>query len=70
MRLNEANWDRALRFVVGVVLLYLGFGGVVGGALGVVFIILGLIGVVTGLVGWCPLYAAFKFRTRKDSGQA
>ena len=70
MRVNEANWDRVLRFVVGVVLLYLGFGGVLSGALGVVSIILGLIGVVTGLVGWCPLYAAFKFRTRRDPGQA
>jgi hypothetical protein len=70
MRLNEAGWDRILRTAVGVVLLYLGFGGVVGGALGIVLIILGFVGLITGLVGWCPIYAALRFRTRSDSGQA
>lgn len=38
---NEAFWDRTLRIVLGVVLLYLGWSGVVGGALGVIFKIFG-----------------------------
>ncbi|HXJ32186.1 MAG TPA: DUF2892 domain-containing protein [Gemmatimonadales bacterium] len=31
--MNEAGWDRALRIVVGVVLLYLGWAGIIGGTL-------------------------------------
>ncbi len=62
--LNEAMWDRAIRIVLGAVLLYLGWGGVVTGALGVVLQWLGFVPLLTGLVGWCPLYSLFKFSTR------
>jgi len=54
---NEAAWDRALRIVVGLILLYLGWAGVVGGTLGVVFKILGFLPLLTGVVGFCPAYA-------------
>jgi len=55
--INEAGWDRALRIVLGVVLLYLGWTGAVGGTLGWVFKIGGFVPLVTGIVGWCALYA-------------
>lgn len=61
--INEAGWDRIARVLLGVVLLALGWGGVVDGALGTVLKIVGFIPLVTGLVGWCPLYAIFRFRT-------
>jgi len=57
--INEPAWDRALRIVLGVVLLYLGWAGVVGGTLGLVVKVLGFVPQVTGLVGWCPAYAVF-----------
>ena len=60
---NEASWDRIARVVLGIVLLALGFGGVVTGAVGNVLKVVGFIPLVTGLVGWCPLYAMFRFRT-------
>ena len=63
MKTNESNIDRIIRAVAGVVLLYLGFGGVLGGALGVVADVLGVVLLVTGAVGFCPLYAMFKFNT-------
>lgn len=63
--INEAGWDRTLRVVVGVVLLYLGWAGVVTGTLGTVFKILGFLPLLTGLVGWCPAYALFRMRTNK-----
>ncbi len=63
-KLNEANWDRIVRVVLGVVLLYLGFGGVVTGALGVIFDVVGVLALVTGLVGFCPAYWLFKFSTK------
>jgi len=62
---NEAGWDRIMRIVLGAVMLFLGWTGVVGGTLGVIFQWLGFIPLITGLVGWCPLYAVFKFRTHK-----
>lgn len=63
--MNQASWDRIGRVILGAVLLYLGFGGVVTGGWGVVLGIVGLIPLITGLVGWCPIYAIAKFRTRK-----
>jgi hypothetical protein len=65
-KLNEANWDRIVRVVLGIVLLYLGLGGVVAGALGVVVDVLGAILLITGVVGFCPLYALLKISTKKS----
>jgi hypothetical protein len=62
---NESSWDRVLRIVVGVVLLGISWGGLVGGGLGVALKIIGFIPLLTGLVGFCPLYALFRFRTNK-----
>lgn len=64
--INEAPWDRILRVVIGIAMLYIGFGGVVEGALGIGVGVVGLILVVTGLVGFCPIYAMFRIRTRDD----
>lgn len=63
--INEAGWDRIGRVIIGVVLLWLGFGGVVAGTLGLIFKILGFVPLITGLAGWCPLYALFGVRTNK-----
>jgi len=65
MKLNESNLDRIIRAVVGVVLLYLCFGGAMGGTLAIVFDVLGAVLLLTGAVGFCPLYAALKLSTRK-----
>ena len=65
-KINEANWDRIARVILGVILLILGLGGTVTGILGVVFDILGVILLVTGLVGVCPLYMLLKFSTKKS----
>ena len=64
--INEAGWDRGFRVVAGVVLLYLGWAGVVTGTPGTVFKYLGFVPLITGLVGWCPLYTVFGTRTNKS----
>ena len=65
LKVNEASWDRIARVVLGIVLLYLGLGGMVSGSLGIVLdIILGAVLLLTGLAGFCPLYALFKFGTK------
>ncbi|MFZ6020915.1 MAG: YgaP family membrane protein [Chloroflexota bacterium] len=60
---NESTVDRIIRVAVGVLLLALGWGGVVTGTLGAIFKFLGFVPLLTGLIGWCPAYALFKFRT-------
>jgi hypothetical protein len=65
--INESGLDRIIRIVLGLVLLYLGFSGIVGGGLGVLVIVLGFIPLLTGVAGWCPLYALFKIRTKQEA---
>jgi hypothetical protein len=62
---NESGWDRVVRVLLGVVLLWLGWGGVVTGTLGAVLKIVGFVPLLTGIVGWCPLYAALGFSTKR-----
>jgi hypothetical protein len=61
-----SNLDRIIRVVVAAIFAYLYFGGVVTGALGVVLVVLGAVFLLTSLVGFCPLYAPFKFSTIKE----
>lgn len=63
-KLNVANRDRIVRVVLGIVLLYLGWAGVVTGGWGVFLKIIGFLPLLTGLVGFCPAYALFKFSTK------
>lgn len=63
-KINEANWDRVVRVVLGIILLYVGFGGVVTGALGTVLGVVGVLALVTGVVGFCPMYALLKIKTK------
>ena len=67
MKANEASWDRIVRVVLGAVLLFLGFGSAISGALGVIVGIVGGVLVVTGLVGFCPLYSVLRIRTNKEA---
>ena len=65
--LNEAGWDRIVRVVLGIALLYLGWAGMVTGGWGTFLKIIGFLPLLTGLVGFCPAYALFKFRTNKTT---
>lgn len=60
---NEADWDRIARVALGIVILYVGWAGVVTGGWGTFLKLIGFVPLATGLVGWCPLYALFGFRT-------
>jgi Inner membrane protein YgaP-like, transmembrane domain len=65
--LNEAGWDRIVRVLLGIILLYLGWAGVITGGWGIFLKVIGFVPLITGLVGFCPLYAIFKFRTNKGA---
>jgi hypothetical protein len=62
---NVASWDRIIRILLGIVLLYLGWGGIVSGGAGTALKILGFVPLLTGLVGWCPLYSLLRVRTNR-----
>jgi hypothetical protein len=65
MRINTAGWDRALRILLGVALLILGWGGFVTGTIGLVLKIGGFIPLLTGITGVCPAYIPFHFSTKR-----
>lgn len=58
---NEGTVDRALRVIVGVVLLALFF--LYPDASWRYFALIGIVPIVTGLVGWCPLYSMLGLST-------
>jgi hypothetical protein len=62
---NEAGWDRIVRIVLGVALLYLGWADVVTGGWGTFLKFIGFVPLLTGLIGFCPIYAILKVRTIK-----
>jgi hypothetical protein len=64
-KMNEASWDRIARVLLGIVLLVLGWAGVVAGGWGLFLKIIGFVPLLTGLIGWCPLYSLSKFSTKK-----
>ena len=70
MSKNEGNADRFIRVVLGVALMWIGFGGIVTGTAGTVLGVVGLLPLFTGLVGWCPLYSIVGLSTKKGERSA
>ena len=66
MKANVANWDRIIRVVLGLVLLYLGWAVVQPqfGLWSIIALLVGLILLVTGAAGVCPLYSLLKINTK------
>lgn len=65
MTVNEAGWDRVVRVLAGLGMLYLGWAGVVGGGGGTILKWFGFLPLLTGIVGFCPAYPLLGFRTKK-----
>lgn len=59
MKVNESNVDRIIRAVVGVGLAYAGFS-----SWGWIATVVGVVLILTAAVGFCPLYALLKFKTK------
>jgi len=60
---NESGWDRTIRLVLGVILLYVFYKGFVVGWLNYVVLLLSIIGIYTGLVGHCLIYTILGIKT-------
>lgn len=62
LKVNEGTIDRALRIIVGLVLISMVFTG-----LNTVWGWVGLVPLITGLVGSCPVYSILGLNTLKKS---
>lgn len=65
-KVNMANWDRLARAVLAIIFFALILTNTVSGALAIVLGVLGVVFLLTAIVGFCPLYAPFKFSTKKS----
>jgi hypothetical protein len=61
---NESTADRIVRVVVGIALAVLAITGSVAAPLVYVVWAVAAIALVTGIVGFCPLYAVLRIRTK------
>lgn len=64
---NEGRIDRTARILLGIAMI--GAGSILAGTWGIALAAVGLIPLLTGLIGWCPLYALFKFDTCEWHGK-
>ncbi len=63
MQKNVGSIDRAIRAVVGIVLLAVYFLGAVQGTLGIVALVAGIVMLGTAAIGWCPPYSLLGINT-------
>ena len=64
VRRNMGTVDRAARFIIGIVMMVVGF-GVISGAGAIALGVIGAVFFATSVIGWCPLYVPFRFNTQK-----
>lgn len=64
---NEAAWDRALRLGIGVVMLLVGWLGILPPPWDFALMIFAVYPLITGISGWCPLYVLLGCRTNHRS---
>ncbi|MER3400842.1 MAG: DUF2892 domain-containing protein [Thermoflexus sp.] len=65
MTVNMAGWDRIVRVILAVVFIMVSAFVLRFNTLGIILTIIGVVFVLTSLVGWCPLYTALGFRTKR-----
>ncbi len=66
MNANEASWDRIIRVILGLILLYVGWSVIQPqfGLWSIVALVVGVVLLVTGAIGTCPLYSLLKINTK------
>ena len=66
MKLNMGAFDRVARIIAAIVLVALYIGNVITGTWGIVALVVAGILLLTSVVGFCPLYAPFRFSTKSS----
>lgn len=67
---NLAAWDRTLRIVLGLGMLYLGWSDLVDGVWAIALVIFAWVPLLTGILGWCPVYSILGISTRRRPGSS
>jgi hypothetical protein len=65
MKKNMGSADRIIRTVVAIVLIGLFVMGKISGLWAIILGIITAAFLLSSAMGWCPIYAPFKFSTRK-----
>ncbi len=68
MNKNMGTIDRTVRIVAALAVGILILAGTLTGLLAIILGALAVVFVLTSLISFCPLYAPFKFSTRKKEG--
>ncbi|HLD15999.1 MAG TPA: DUF2892 domain-containing protein [Candidatus Nanoarchaeia archaeon] len=63
MKKNLGIGDRVFRFILGVILLYLGYSYFDNGFFSWLLIVIGAIGVIESFISYCGLYQLFGINT-------
>lgn len=66
MKQNMGKTDRALRFIVAVIIGILYMNHTISGMLAGILGLLAVVFVLTGFIKFCPLYLPFGIDTRED----
>ena len=66
MKKNLGTFDSMIRLLAEIILVVLYFTNSVHDTLGLIFLIMGVLLALTSFAGFSPLYALFKYSTRKD----
>lgn len=65
MKKNMGMADKAIRFLIAIIIGTLYFTGITQGTLGIVLLVLAGVFVLTSLFSFCPLYVPFGLKTCK-----
>ncbi|MGK7395836.1 MAG: YgaP family membrane protein [Candidatus Cyclobacteriaceae bacterium M3_2C_046] len=66
MKKNMGSADKIIRITIAAIIAVLFLTGIISGIIGIVLLILAGIFVLTSFISFCPLYAPFRFSTRKN----
>lgn len=64
MKKNMGTTDKFIRVIAALVIAILYFTNAISGTVAIILGLFALIFLLTSLVGFCPLYAPFKFSTK------
>lgn len=63
MKQNEGTIDRIIRFILGLVLIYIGF-SMQFDTVGIILTVIGIVLLFTAATGFCALYTLLKISTK------
>ncbi|MFY0598168.1 MAG: DUF2892 domain-containing protein [Cyclobacteriaceae bacterium] len=62
---NMSKSDGVIRIIIALIIAALWYFNVISGTLLIILGIVAVIFIATGFINFCPLYAAFRIRTRR-----